>query len=166
MIELKPFTSSDFEVFKSWTKTPEELFQFAGPLFTFPLNDEQLNNYLKNNDLKPFKVILKETNEVVGHCEMNFANGNYRLSRVLVGRKDLRGKKIGEQIIRALSNKFFKNSSINQVDLNTFSWNKAAIKCYEKVGFRINPKETTKMMVNGQEWTRINMVLSRPSLTE
>ncbi len=26
------------------------------------------------------------------------------------------------------------NTTINEVDLNTFDWNKGAIKCYEKVG--------------------------------
>ena len=44
MIELEPFTENDFETFKSWTNTAEELFQFAGPNFNFPLNDQQLRD--------------------------------------------------------------------------------------------------------------------------
>ena len=47
MIELKPFTENDFEIFKAWAANAEELFQFAGPVFSFPLTDEQLRNYLK-----------------------------------------------------------------------------------------------------------------------
>lgn len=51
------------------------------------------------NDKRPLKVILNSTNETIGHCELNFENGNNRLSRVLIGNKNVRGQKIGEQII-------------------------------------------------------------------
>ncbi len=47
MIILQKFTSSDFELLKSWVKTEEELIQFAGTIFTFPLSDEQLKQYLE-----------------------------------------------------------------------------------------------------------------------
>jgi len=161
MIELKPFTVEDFEPIKSWVGNAEELFQFAGPIFSFPLTDNQLINYLQMEDKKPFKVVLKETNETIGHCELNFENGNNRLSRILVGKKDLRGKKIGEQIVREMVKLLFQNPEINEVDLNTFDWNKAAINCYEKVGFKINQEKSDKMTVNGNEWTRINMSLKR-----
>ena len=161
IIELKPFTENDFEIFKSWVNSAEELFQFAGPIFNFPLTDEQLRNYLKMRDKKPLKVVLKSTNETIGHCELNFENGNNRLSRILVGKKELRGQKIGEQIVREMVKLLFQNPKINEVDLNTFDWNKAAINCYKKVGFKINHEKSDKMTVNGNEWTKINMSLKR-----
>lgn len=161
MIELKPFTENDFETFKSWTNSEEELFQFAGPLFSFPVTDEQLLNYIQMSDKKPYKVILKATNETVGHCELNFENGNQRLSRILVGNKSLRGQKIGEHIVREMAHLFFQDSSIAEVDLNVFDWNKGAIKCYENVGFHIRPELTDNLDVNGAVWTRLNMVLTR-----
>ncbi len=161
MIELKPFTEEDFEPIKSWVSNAEELFQFAGPIFSFPLTDAQLRKYLDMEDKKPFKVVLKNTKETIGHCELNYENGNHRLSRILVGIKDLRGKGIGEQIVSEMVQLFFQNPEINEVDLNTFDWNKAAIHCYEKVGFKINPEKSDKMTINGKEWTRINMSLKR-----
>lgn len=161
MIELKPFTENDFETIKSWINSKEELFQFAGPIFKFPLTDNQLLNYIKMSDKKPFKVVLKSTNETIGHCEMNFENGNNRLSRILVGKKELRGKKIGEQIVRELVKMFFLNPDIKEVDLNTFDWNRAAINCYEKVGFRINHEKSEIITVHDNQWTRINMTLKR-----
>lgn len=161
MIALKPFTEDDFDAIKSWVVNAEELFQFAGPIFSFPLTDDQLRKYLQMADKKPYKVVIKETDEAIGHCELNFENGNNRLSRILVGRKDLRGQKIGEQIVREMVNLFFQNPAINEVDLNTFDWNKAAINCYKKVGFKINQEKSDKMTVNGNEWTRVNMSLKR-----
>jgi RimJ/RimL family protein N-acetyltransferase len=163
MIELKPFTEDDFETFKSWIHSAEELFQFAGPIFSFPLTDEQLSTYLKLEDKSPLKVVLTESNETIGHCELNFENGNHRLSRILVGKKELRGQKIGEHIVRELLKRCFQNPEVDEVDLNTFDWNKAAIHCYQKVGFKINPGKSEKMKVNGQEWTKINMTVKRNS---
>lgn len=161
MIELKPFTENDFETFKSWVNSVEELFQFAGPLFSFPVTDDQLLNYIRMSDKKPYKVILKATNETVGHCELNYENGNHRLSRILVGNKALRGQKIGEHIVREMVALFFQDNTITEVDLNVFDWNKGAIKCYENVGFQIRHELTDKLDVNGAVWTRLNMVLTR-----
>lgn len=83
MIELKPFTENDFETFKSWIHSEEELFQFAGPLLPYPLTDETHTKYINLSDRKPLKVILKSTNETIGHYELNFENGKNRLSRIL-----------------------------------------------------------------------------------
>ncbi len=159
MIELKPFDENDFETLKSWFNNREELFQFSGPLFTFPLSNEQLRSYLDMSYKKPLKVVLKSTNKTIGHCELNFEGGKNRLSRIIVGEKGLRGQKIGEQIVRKMVNLLFEEASVNEVDLNTFEWNKQAIRCYEKVGFKINHKISDKLFVNGKVWKRINMTL-------
>ena len=63
MIKLEPFTEQDFEQFKSWIANKEELLQFAGPIFDFPIDDKQLRSYINMTDKKPFKVILLSTNE-------------------------------------------------------------------------------------------------------
>ena len=37
-VRLEPFSEADFERLIAWSPTPEFLLQWAGPLFTFPLN--------------------------------------------------------------------------------------------------------------------------------
>jgi RimJ/RimL family protein N-acetyltransferase len=160
-IELHPFSEKDFENFKSWVHSAKDLFQFAGPIFTFPVTDEQLRQYVAMKDITPLKVVLSSTQESIGHCELNFSNGNNRLSRILIGKKELRGQKIGEQVVREMVQLLFKKPGIKEVDLNTFSWNIAAINCYKKVGFKINPEKSEEMTVNGQVWTKINMSLKK-----
>jgi len=164
MIELKPFTEHDFEIFKSWIDSEEALFQFAGSIFSYPLTNDQLRHYIKMTDKKPLKIILNSTKQIIGHCELNFENGNNRLSRILIGNKNLRGKRIGDEVVRKMANLLFENSKINEVDLNVFDWNKGAIKCYENVGFRINHDNTDEMTINGKVWTRLNMILKRKEI--
>ena len=164
MIRLAPFTPEDFDTFKSWIKNEEELFQFAGPILSFPVTDEQLQNYLEMDHLAPLKIVLAAENRTIGHCELNYENGNHRLSRILIGDKTLRGKKIGEQVVRKMAEIFFLDPTVNEVDLNVFDWNVGAIKCYEKVGFTINHENTDALIVNGKILTRLNMSLKRSSL--
>ena len=161
MIELEAFTEGDFKVFKDWIHNEEELSQFAGRTFSYPVTDEQLLNYIRTPEKRSFKVILNATNETIGHCSINFEAGNYRLCRILVGKKELRGQKIGEQIIRKMVDLLFLDPKVEKLDLNVFDFNKAAIRCYGKVGFKIDHNNSSEITVNGKVWKRLNMVLKR-----
>ena len=57
--------------------------------------------------------------------------------------------------------KLFIEQEYFEADLNVFDWNTQAIKCYEKVGFVINPNILYKQDNNGEIWTAINMTISR-----
>jgi len=161
MIELYDFLEEDFPRLRSWINSKKELVQFAGPIFKYPLSDTQLINYLKMDNIRPMKAVLKSTNEPIGHCELNFENGNKRLSRILIGNTNLRGKNIGEEIVRKMVDLLFKDPETNEVDLNVFDWNIAAIKCYEKVGFKKNQIINTQTVVEGEIWKRVNMKLKK-----
>jgi RimJ/RimL family protein N-acetyltransferase len=157
MITLEKFTPLDFDLLKSWINSEEELIQFAGTIFEFPLTDEQLSNYVRMIDRRPLRVLYNAS--VIGHCELNFQNSTPRLSRILIGEKIFRGKGLGREIVVAMVNEIFKNGEYNQIDLNVFDWNTSAISCYQKVGFTINPKESKVVIVNGKNWTCLNMIL-------
>ena len=137
MIELKPFTENDFEVFKSWIHSEEELFQFAGPIFSYPLTDNQLRDYLKMTDKKPLKVVLRSTNQTIGHCELNFQNGKNRLSRILVGNKVLRGQKIGEQIVIKMVDLLFKDSNVIGVEKLPILYCSVEVTLYDDSGMLV-----------------------------
>ncbi|MET4083029.1 RimJ/RimL family protein N-acetyltransferase [Pedobacter sp. UYP30] len=160
-IDLKAFTELDFETLKSWVGSEEELFQFAGKIFSYPLTDGQLTNYIKMGNRTVLKVVLKSTGQTIGHCELNFEHGNARLSRIIIGKSELRGKGLGEEIVRCMVELVFRDPKIYEVDLNVFDWNKGAIKCYEKVGFKINHSKIGEASVNGKIWSALNMVLQR-----
>ena len=103
MIHFQPFNSTDFERLKNWLISEKELIQFAGPLFTFPLTNEQLEKYSSSDKRKIYTICLDETNEVIGHCEFNFENQIPRISRVLIGDEKMRNRGIGTEIIRKMS---------------------------------------------------------------
>ena len=102
MLRLEPFTPKDFSRLIHWVGTKRELIQFAGDLFTFPLSEDQLQEYLSQKKLAPKKIIHTESGEVIGHCELNFLNEHLRLSRILIGNKQKRGRGYGTKIIQQM----------------------------------------------------------------
>ena len=163
MIKLVPFKEEDFEKLISWIENEKILVQFAGAVvFTYPLTKEQLETYIADDKRFAFKVVEVETNETVGHAEIYLVKPNVsRLCRVLIGREEYRGKGIGRQIMAQLMDYSFNRLSVEVVELNVYDWNTAAIKCYEKVGFTINPSVSSRVEVDGGIWTSVNMRVQR-----
>ena len=53
-----------------------------------------------------------------------------------------------------------ENRKERYIELNVFDFNIGAIKCYEKVGFKMNPDKKLLREVDGETWTAVNMVLN------
>ncbi len=162
MISLQPLQESDFDTFISWIENQDYLFQFAGPIFTFPLTKEQLHKYIRDPKRKSFKVIDNETNTMIGHCEFNFENPAIpRLSRILIGDKNYRNKGYGKILVQKMTQTLLEDELINLVDLNVFDWNISAIKCYESVGFIQNEQKTIEHNNDGIIWKALNYEFCR-----
>jgi len=161
MIKLLKLRESDFDTFKSWIANKDELFSFAGPILKYPITDEQLLNYTNDSQRVVYKVVLLESNIMIGNAELNFENPTPRLSRILIGNKADRKKGLGKIIVEKMLEKLFSEYDFQNVDLNVFDWNKSAVKCYESVGFVVNPDIVYKHNYNNKIWTAINMTMSK-----
>jgi len=159
MIKLEPFTKSDFGRIISWIENEEELIQFAGSVFTFPLTEEQLENYLETKNRFAYKVIEETSNRTIGHCEIYISDSSAKLCRILIGEKSFRGKGLGVELVSQLLEKCFKQFNSLFVELNVYDWNTSAIKCYQKAGFKINEDKKKTIALNRKIWTSINMVI-------
>lgn len=162
MITLEQFDENDFERLISWVDDEEMLVQFAGPLFSFPLTIEQLKAYKSDKNRHLFKVI-KSGENAIGHAELFQSDDEktLRICRVIIGDKTKRGQGVGQQIINELLKISFIKLDKENVELNVYDWNTSAIKCYEKVGFAVNPNKRFQSEVNGSIWTAINMTIDK-----
>lgn len=165
MVKLEYFTEEDFQQLIDWIPNEEFCLQWGGPAFTFPLTNEQLNDYLQhankdNADKYVFKAIDETNNEVIGHISLgnvDKANESARVGKVLVGSTNSRSKGYGTQMMSAILKFAFEELNLHKVTLGVFDFNKSAIKCYKKVGFQEEGflRDARK---NGQEyWNLIEM---------
>jgi RimJ/RimL family protein N-acetyltransferase len=143
MIELQYFERADFQQLISWIDSSSFLLQWSGSTFDYPLTEEQLEKYIENankedSDTLAYKVINRETKEVIGHISLgriDRKSNSARIGKVLVGNKDVRSKGIGQQMIKAILKIAFDQLHLHRVSLGVFDFNIAAIACYEKAGF-------------------------------
>src|SRR3546814_800912 len=164
-ITLKKFTELDFDRLIAWVKIEEELIQFAGTIFKFPLTKNQLHHYLTDTKRHVFKVIDSET-KPNGHCEVHeIDEQKCRLCRILIGDENFRGKGYGTALVRELTQWSFETFNVKSVELNVYDFNIPAIKCYEKVGFKKAELINEQTQMNNGNWTSYSMTISRESFT-
>jgi len=161
MIQIQKFDIEDYSYLEDWIQSEEELIQFAGPIFKFPMTRGQFEPYLNENQRKVFKVIYEE--KVIGMAELiDLDAETNKIARVLIGDKSVRGKGIGTSLIQKLVDESFHNTHKKYVILNVFDWNHSAIRCYEKVGF---VKTGTSIPISFEEttWQSVEMKITKTS---
>ncbi len=160
MIRLKLFEVDDWKYLRKWIANEAELIQFAGPIFSFPVDRVQVKSYLSNPD----RAVVKAedgSNQAIGMAEISDeGEGVAKLARILIGERSMRGKGIGTELIHKLVDYGFNKLEKKKLILNVYLWNLGAIKCYEKVGFHRTDKGPTLTTVGGGVWEAIEMVKS------
>ena len=161
LIKLSPFLKTDFSKLISWVDSEETMVQFAGTYFSFPLTETQLEQYLKDKNRFVYKVVHTLTKTAIGHAEIFFTYPTAILCRIMIGEKEYRGRGIGQQIMNALLEISFVQLGALKAILNVYDWNITAIRCYQKVGFAIDPDKLKASQVNGKAWTPLSMSIDK-----
>lgn len=157
MLKLEKFSRNDFDKLISWIDSKEELIQFAGPIFEFPLSQEQLLKYSSDSNVIAYKVTF--SNDHIGHAEINLTNPTLpKLCRILIGNKNYRGKGLGLQLVELLLQICKHELNAAEVELNVYDWNEKAIQCYQKAGFKFNSKKRSEINMEGKKWISLNMI--------
>ncbi len=142
MVQLLPFTEQDIERLINWIDSPELLLQWAGHTFTYPLERKQILKHLQSaNGNFPEMLIFKAADKnknIVGHIELvriDYTNQSASLARVFVS-PVCRANGYGQEIVKRALEIGFDKLRLHRIDLRVFDFNKHAIKCYEKCGFK------------------------------
>ena len=85
-----------------------------------------------------FTIVDLDTNEAIGWCKLDHVHPINRRGdiSILIGDPGYRGRGYGQEAVRLLLDVAFNLVNLESVELGVFAFNKHAIACYEKVGFR------------------------------
>ncbi|MFK5878588.1 MAG: GNAT family protein [Flavobacteriaceae bacterium] len=164
MIQLQKFESKeDILHLIKWVDSDKLNIIWASDKFVFPLDKNQLINYLNDadkNNILIFKVveIINNKATVVGHAELDVFENDIKISRLLID-KTQRGKGYGEQMVKLLIKYIHKNLKHTSIFLTVFTFNKPAIALYKKLGFKTVEIHPDFMRYKNEIWDRQKMIL-------
>ena len=160
MIRLEKFTEDDFDQFIGWMDNEKFMYQFGGASFTFPVTVEQLDKYIVDPAHRIYRVVDSATSRVIGHGSIshhNEKNKSARLCRILIADEQDRSKGYGRNLIQALLKICFEELALHRVDLGVMEFNKAAIRCYQSCGFKIEGTMRESFVIDGEYCSVHNM---------
>ncbi len=165
MIRLKRFKHDDIPELISWVPDENFLLQFAGPKYDFINLKRQLEFEVRqaesdNPDIYMYKVISNETKKSIGHAQIldiDMKNLSAQMGRILIGDEDCRGQGFGQAIAEEIIKKAFGELELHRLSLGVFDFNKNALACYNKVGFKVEGTLRECRKMGDEYWSLIMM---------
>jgi diamine N-acetyltransferase len=106
-----------------------------------------------------FTIYERATGRPVGNCDLFAVDFRNRRAEVgiMIGEPDARGRGYGTEAMRLLLDFGFTALGLHSIMLDTYEYNHAARRCYEKVGFREIGRRRESNWSNGRFWDKIYM---------
>ena len=135
---LSPINVNDAEKFTEWLNDMEVMKNFSlyPNIISLESEKEILEKISKEHN---YSIINLETNELIGNCgflNIDYLNQSAEIG-IFIGNKIFWNKGYGTEAFSLLIDYGFKALNFHNIMLRVYENNKGAIKCYEKVGFKI-----------------------------
>lgn len=169
MIQLKELSIEDAWDLVRWVRDGDrdDLYQWAGPGYTFPLTLTQLEERMAmgqgSKGLTLYGVYSSGSHKCIGTVELTLDQSRPKVGSLgrLYLEKASRGKGYCGHILKAVCQEFFEGLGGDQLFLKVFHFNEVAIRCYEKSGFKKVQYEENVYQSQGGPWHRYYMQLRK-----
>jgi len=156
---IRPYTSADFKQLESWVTDAALLLQFSGTDFSYPITEQQIEDYRTIHPDRCFYMGYTKENVPFAFGEIISQKGaGPRLGRILVGEPGLRGLGLGKCFIKLLVEECKRVYDCDTVELFVWDKNAAAIRCYAAVGFKYLPEKCKTLVHEGISYDIYKMV--------
>ena len=135
---LSPISLDDTERYTEWVNDMElgQFMLFTPQVIDMEKERQTLIQLMQNNFV--FAIVEKDTNKVIGNCGLHGLSEVHRHAElgVFIGEKTFWNQGIGSEACSLLLDFGFNVLNLHSISLKVFGYNKRAIKCYEKIGFK------------------------------
>jgi RimJ/RimL family protein N-acetyltransferase len=163
---LRPYCERDAAALATWASSPDELLQWAGTIFTFPLDERQLLAYAAGADehRRLFSALGVSDRRVLGYAELKILPEDSlgKIGRVAVA-PQARGQRVATQMLSWLTALAFQELGLGRLELLVFSFNTPAIACYRRAGFTEHAIRRNARKGSDGYWDAIHMELTHDS---
>ena len=155
----------DFEVISAWITDERTHAMWCANLTAFPLQrdsfDKLLSEISERFGDKPFAATDDEGNIVGFFCFSLNKKTNEGMFKFVMVDPNKRGQGLGKQMIGMAVKRVFEHTKADAVQLNVFTENPRAKRCYEGAGFRERKTDPGVFRYGDEAWGRCNMVITR-----
>lgn len=163
---LSPMNEEDAEIYTKWMNDQDITEKLGNYHRMISLKDEK--KYLENETGYSFAIVLKEKEKLIGNISLknvNHINQTATLG-IFIGEKEDRNKGYGKEAIKILLNYAFNTLNLNNIMLEVYSFNKYAVRTYEKIGFRKIGRRRDSIYRNGRLYDEIFMDILKDDFNE
>jgi RimJ/RimL family protein N-acetyltransferase len=140
-VDLVPFERSHFDLLMACSRSPADLFSWAGTSFRFPLDPRQLRRHLRGAPAagrRLFTALDRATGEPVGHLELVGVDLRRRQAYATRGvvAPWRRRTGVGRAMMSGLLEKSFVELGLHRIEARVVEGNTAALRAWAGMGFR------------------------------
>ena len=163
-MELRPFRQADIPPLLTWFQTPAELVQWGGPGRTFPLDEAQMLALLaETQGIHPARRIWAAdrggTLTAIASV-LDWRQGTALLTMVGIA-PDARGQGLAAPFIGQILKAVFQDPAIERLELNVYTFNAAALRLYETLGFVREGIRRSLARVGEERWDAVHYSMLR-----
>ena len=158
---LSPCTVEDAEKWAEWDNNLEVAIPLGDEAYSqIPLGREKesISDVIKSQ-AHVFSIVDLKDNVLIGRCLLTAIDQVNRSAMlgIVIGEKAYWDKGYGQDAIRLLLDYGFNLLNLSSIMLGTFSYNRRAIACYQKVGFKEIGRRRKAKIIGGKVFDCILM---------
>lgn len=169
-IFLSPVSIEDVEKYTEWMNDFETT-DYTGrssQLYTIDKERKWLECGSENKENQIFGIIDFKKDILIGNCGLHKIDSVNRTATlgIFIGEKEERSKGYGTEAIKLLLDYGFNYLNLHEIQLDVMSFNKRAIRCYEKAGFKEYGRRRESEYINGKYYDLISMDILKSEFKE
>ncbi|WP_027339748.1 GNAT family N-acetyltransferase [Halonatronum saccharophilum] len=137
-VYLSPMNPNDVEKYTKWINDLEVSINLGNPAQIYSLGKEKELLEELSKEGNNLAIVDLERDELIGNCGLMNINQINRTAElgIFIGDKGYWSKGFGREAINLLLDYGFNLLNLNNILLKVYSFNKRAIKCYKRCGFK------------------------------
>lgn len=156
-IYLSPINKEDYEKYTEWINDLDISLKLgnAHQIYTLKKEQEILEEISENS----FAIILKEDDKLIGNCGLINIEQVTRKAElgIFIGEKEYWNMGYGTEAINLLLDYGFNLLNLHNIMLEVFAFNKRAIECYKKIGFKEIGRRREAREIAGKRYDEVFM---------
>jgi len=166
-VSLRPITSDDTELIVKWRNNPKVRCNFVYRNdFTVEGHTKWLTEVIGSGKAVQFLIIVNETSMPIGSVylrDIDHDNDKAEFG-IFIGEDSARGMGYGSEATRLICKYGFEQLYLHKIILRVFEYNSAAIRAYERAGFKREALFVDDLKFDGEYVNMIFMALFKDDI--